>query len=69
VCSLYPISHIGQRLGLSPDFDRYSCANDEGPTVYRVAREAVGAVFGAGLVEELDRLESEILRRRLRLLP
>ena len=69
VCSLYPLSHIDRRLGLSPDFDRYSCANGEGPTVYRLAREAVGAAFGAGLVEELDRVESEILKRRLRLLP
>jgi hypothetical protein len=68
VCSLYPLSHIERRLGLSPDFDRYSCANDGGPTIYRVTREAVGATFGAGLVEELDRVESEILRRRLRLL-
>ena len=67
VCSLYPLSHIDRRLGLSPDFDRYSCANDEGPTVYRVTREAVGAAFGADLVEELDRLESDILKRRLRL--
>jgi hypothetical protein len=65
VCSLYPVSHIGRRLGLSPDFDRYSCANDDGPSVYRVTREAIGAVFGAELVEELDRVEAEILKRRL----
>jgi hypothetical protein len=68
VCRLYPLSHLERRLGLSPDFDRYSCANDEGPTVYRLMREVVGATFGAGLVEELDRVESEILKRRLRVL-
>ena len=67
VCSLYPVSHIERRLGLSPDFDRYSCANDEGPTVYRLMRGAIDAAFGAGLVEELDRVESEVLKRRLRL--
>jgi hypothetical protein len=69
VCRLYPLSYSERRLGLSPDFDRYSCANDEGPTVYRLMREEVGAAFGAGLVEELDRVESEIVKRRLRLLP
>jgi hypothetical protein len=67
VCSLYPLSHGARRLGLSPDFDRYSCANDDGPSVYRVTREAVGTTFGAALVEELDRVEAEILKRRLRL--
>ncbi|HTA19899.1 MAG TPA: hypothetical protein VK989_11435, partial [Polyangia bacterium] len=65
VCILYPVSHLGRRLGLSPDFDRYSCANDDGPSVYRVTRDAIAAVFGAALVEELDRVEAEILKRRL----
>jgi Fe-S-cluster containining protein len=69
VCRLYPLSWHEGRLGLSPDFDRYSCANDEGPTVYRLMRGAVGAAFGAGLVDELDRMEAELVKRRLRLLP
>jgi hypothetical protein len=68
VCRLYPLSHAQRRLGFSPDFDRYSCANDAGPTVYRVVRAALGVTFGAGLVEELDRVESEIDKRRLRVL-
>jgi hypothetical protein len=29
VCRLYPLSLLERQLGLSPDFDRYSCANDE----------------------------------------
>lgn len=65
VCRLYPLSYDQRRLGLSPDFDRYSCAGDEGPTVYRLMRDAVAAAFGAELVEELDRVEAEVLRRRL----
>jgi hypothetical protein len=69
VCQLYPLSYIDGQLGLSPDFDRYSCANDDGPTVYRVMRDVVGVVLGAALVQELDRVESEILNRKLRLLP
>jgi hypothetical protein len=69
VCRLYPLSYGEKRLGLSPDFDRYSCANDDGPTVYQVMREAVLAMFGSELVTELDRAEAEIAGRRLRLLP
>jgi hypothetical protein len=66
VCRLYPVSHLAKRLSLSPDFDRYSCANDEGPTVYRLMRGAIGAIFGDGLLEELDRIEAEVVKRRLR---
>ena len=69
VCRLYPLSYSERRLGLSPDFDRYSCANDEGPTVYRLMRDAVLTAFGSELVEELDHLESEVVKRKLRLLP
>jgi hypothetical protein len=68
-CRLYPLSVAERELGLSPDFDRYSCANDEGPTVYRLMRGAVAEAYGADLVEELDRVESGIVKRRLRLLP
>jgi hypothetical protein len=69
VCRLYPLTYDNRRLSLSSDFDRYSCANDDGPTVYRVMRQAVGEAFGPALVEELDRVESELTRRKLRLLP
>jgi hypothetical protein len=68
VCRLYPVSHYERRLSLSPDFDRYSCANDEGPTVYRLMREEIAAAFGTDLVEELDRIEAEIVKRKLRVI-
>lgn len=66
VCRLYPLSHDGRRLGFSPDFDRYSCAAGDGPTVYRVMRNALEGVFGASLIHELDRVESDVQKRRLR---
>jgi hypothetical protein len=69
VCRLYPLSYGEKHLGLSPDFDRYSCANDEGPTVYRVMRDVVRDIFDDALVLELDRVEASLARRRLRLLP
>lgn len=68
VCRLYPLSWDKHSLGLSPDFDRYSCANDTGPSVYRVMREAVRQIFDDELIAELDRLEEKALRRRLRVL-
>lgn len=65
VCRLYPLSWWQRKLGLSPDFDRYSCANGEGPTVYRLMRDTVAEIFGVGLVRQLDRLETRVLRRKL----
>lgn len=69
VCRLYPLSATKRRLGLSPDFDWYSCAGDDGPTVYRLMRDVLASIYGNELVVELDRLETQHLRRRLRLAP
>jgi hypothetical protein len=69
VCRLYPLSYDGRRLSLSPDFWRYSCASDSGPSVYRLLRGVVASIFGDALVSELDRLEADLANRRLRLLP
>jgi hypothetical protein len=68
VCRLYPLSHEAGRLGFSPDFERYSCANDEGPSVYRVMREALRSTFGPEMVVELDRIEAAAAKRRLPIL-
>lgn len=66
VCRLYPLSASRRRLRLSPDFDWYSCAGDAGPSVYQLMRGELAALYGEDLVTELDRLEREHLRRRLR---
>lgn len=68
VCRLYPLSWSRGRLGLSPDFDRYSCASDGGPTVYRQTRETLRDIFGDNLVAQLDQLEADLTRRSLRVL-
>ncbi len=64
-CRLYPLAWSETWLGLSPDFFDYSCARDDGPTVYRLMREVVSEIFDQDLVLELDRLETQVLRRRL----
>jgi hypothetical protein len=69
VCRLYPLSWSQGLLGLSPDFNRYSCANEGGPTVYRLTRTPIADIFGMNLVEQLDQLEAQLGRQHLRLLP
>jgi hypothetical protein len=64
-CRLYPLSWSSRWLGLSPEFHDYSCAQDGGPTVYRLMRQVIGEVFDQSLVQELDRVESKVIRRRL----
>ena len=64
-CRLYPLSWSSRWLGLSPEFHDYSCAQDGGPTVYRLMRPVIAEVFDQSLVQELDRVESKVIRRRL----
>ena len=64
-CRLYPLSWDSRWLGLSSDFNSYSCAHDSGPSVYRLMREVVADMFDLRLVQELDRLESQVSRYRL----
>jgi len=66
VCRLYPLAFGDGVLGLSDDFARYSCADDAtGPTVYRLMRPTVGAIFGLGVVRQLDAVERRVMGRRL----
>jgi Fe-S-cluster containining protein len=60
VCRLYPLSLDGTRLGLSDDFDRYSCANNGSTSIYRVMRDTLDRIFGHELVRLLDELELQM---------
>lgn len=61
VCRLFPASYDSDSILLSDDYSDYSCAGAAGtPTVYRVAREALGDIFGADLVLALDRVEQSL---------
>lgn len=61
VCRLFPVSYDTDSILLSDDYSDYSCAGaPDAPTVYRVAREALGDIFGAALVVALDRAESRV---------
>jgi Fe-S-cluster containining protein len=66
VCRLYPMAFGDGLLGLSDDFDRYSCAGEpRGPTVYRLMREVLADVFDRELVLWLDATEGRFVGRRL----
>ena len=66
VCRLYPLGLSDGRLGLNPDFDRYSCADSGNTSVYGVMRGALGEMFGDDLVRTLDKLSVRLRMRRLR---
>jgi Fe-S-cluster containining protein len=66
VCRLYPLSLDDGRLGLSPDFDRYSCANSGTSSIYGVLRGVLGEMYGDDLVQILDGLNAKFRVRRLK---
>ena len=61
ICRLFPMSYEEDALVISDDYEDYDCADAAGaPTLYRVARETIGAVFGEALVDALDRVEATV---------
>jgi len=67
VCRLFPLSYETDAIVLSDDYADYSCAFEaNSPSVYRVARPTVEAVFGADLVAALDEAEAAVLGSQLR---
>lgn len=62
VCRLFPLSYDQESIVLSDDYRDYSCSRDpDAPSVYRVGRDALGAIFGSDLVAALDAAEAAIL--------
>jgi Fe-S-cluster containining protein len=62
VCRLFPLSYTSDTIVISDDYLDYSCAYDaSAPSLYRVARDTLSAVFGPALVIALDRAEAHVL--------
>ena len=62
ICRLFPLTYGEGAIFVSDDYPDYSCAYDpDAPTLYRVAREALGDIFGADLVRAMDEAEAQIL--------
>jgi hypothetical protein len=53
---------------VSDDYHDYSCAYvADAPTLYRVARDTIGALFGPELVVAMDAAEMKVNARRLQI--
>jgi len=66
ICRLFPLSYGEGAIVVSDDYPDYSCAYEPtAPTLYRVARDALGDLFGAALVTAMDAAEAKLLARRL----
>jgi len=61
VCRLYPVTYEGDAIFAAIEYPEYSCAHVDGPTLYRLARDTLGELFGPELVEALDSAEAQAL--------
>ena len=66
ICRLFPLSYGEGMIVVSDDYVDYSCAyQDDAPTLYQVARDALAALFGVELVRAMDAAEARVLARQL----
>ena len=61
ICRLFPISYEEDMIVIADEAPEYSCAHVDGPTLYRITRDALGEIFGAPLVVALDAAEAQVL--------
>lgn len=66
ICRLFPLSYDGDEICISDDYVDYDCADAVGaPTLYRVGRDTLAAIFGPELVAALDAVESGVASTRV----
>jgi Fe-S-cluster containining protein len=62
ICRLFPLTYGEGAIFVSDDYPDYSCAyDDNAPTLYQVARDAIGDIFGPELVRAMDAAEARVL--------
>lgn len=69
ICRLFPLSYEEDAIVIADEATEYSCAHVEGPTLYRITRDALADIFGADLVVALDAAEAQVLAAAPRRLP
>lgn len=70
ICRLFPLTYGEGLIGVCEDYHDYSCAYDPlAPTLYQVARDALGDIFGADLVRALDAVEAQLAAAAPKRLP
>ncbi len=71
ICRLFPLSYEEDTIVIADEYEEYSCAHVDGPTLYRITRSTLEEVFDPALVVALDAAEARVLAReplRLRVL-
>ena len=66
---LFPISYEEDTICIADEATEYSCAHVDGPTLYRITRDALSDVFGEDLVIALDAAEAQVLAKQPKKLP
>ena len=70
ICRLFPLTYGEGAIFVSDDYPDYSCAYEpDAPTMYRVARTALGEIFGEDLVRAMDAAEAFVLSGEPKRLP
>lgn len=69
ICRLFPISYEEDMIVIADEAPEYSCAHVDGPTLYRITRDALGDIFGPELVVALDAAEATVLAAQPKKLP
>jgi Fe-S-cluster containining protein len=61
ICRLFPLSYESDAIVIADEYIEYSCAHVEGPSLYRLGRDALADIFGEDLVIALDAAEAQVL--------
>jgi Fe-S-cluster containining protein len=69
ICRLFPLSYESDAIVIADEYPEYSCAHVDGPSLYRLTRDALGDIFGVALVAALDAAEAQVLAAAPRHLP
>jgi len=69
ICRLFPLSYEHDEIFAAEEYLEYSCAHADGPTLYRLTRDAFAELFGEALVIALDAAEAQVLAAAPRHLP
>lgn len=69
ICRLFPLSYEDDAIVIADEFNEYSCAHVEGPSLYRISRDTIADVFGPELVTALDVAEAQVLGAQPKRLP
>ena len=69
ICRLFPLSYENDAIVIADEYAEYSCAHVDGPSLYRITRDALADIFGEALVLALDAAEAQVLGSAPRRLP